>query len=151
MPDLIALEVDTISVSISAINPVTASIIYEWAQIDGKLEHGHKMGPRLIKKQLDGVAEASRNGIFVKVNSILIPGLNEFELPLVAKAISERGATLQNIVPLFPCANMNDRRMPSHDEIIIVRREASVYIRQFTHCKQCRSDVIGVPGHDQLI
>ncbi|MGY5875165.1 MAG: radical SAM protein [Candidatus Thorarchaeota archaeon] len=149
--DLVELGIDTISISISAIKPETASRIYEWARIDGELEYGLEMGSKLIKRQLDGVAEASRNGIFVKVNSILIPGLNDLELPLVAREIAKRGAALQNVVPLIPYANMEDRRKPSPDELEIVRKAASVYIPQFFHCRQCRSDVIGVPGNDQLL
>lgn len=148
VPNLLRLNVETVSVSISTVNPHSAARIYEWAIVDGNLMRGEKMGERVIEKQLDGICRASSVGIRVKVNSILIPSINGGDIGSLARSISKAGATLHNIVPLVPNANMIQMQAPSEHEIAMARKTASAYIEQFHHCQQCRSDVVGIPGND---
>ncbi|MFW9846164.1 MAG: radical SAM protein [Candidatus Thorarchaeota archaeon] len=145
------LGVETVSVSISAIRPSTASLIYEWAMIDGKVLTGDHMGREIIKRQFKGVSDASRLGIRIKVNTILTPGVNNSEITDLAKHLAMRGAAIQNIVPLVPNGNMKHLRPPSKIELQRARVKASQHIPQFHHCHQCRSDVVGIPGTDTLL
>ena len=73
------------------------------------------------------------------------------EMKDISKQISEAGTSIQNIVPLVPHANMRHMRRPTKQELTLVRQDASEYCRQFTHCQQCRSDVVGIPGHDVVL
>jgi nitrogen fixation protein NifB len=148
VPNLLRLNVETVSVSMSTVNPQSAARIYEWAILEGDLMHGEKMGKRVIEKQLEGIRRASNAGIRVKVNSILIPSINGGDIDSLARSISKAGATLHNIVPLVPNANMIQMQAPSEREIAMARKTASAYIEQFHHCQQCRSDVVGIPGND---
>jgi hypothetical protein len=54
-------------------------------------------------------------------------------------------------VPLVMCDNTINLRPPSVAEITQARSTASKNIKQFIHCKQCRSDVIGIPGNDRVL
>ncbi|NHI88410.1 MAG: radical SAM protein [Candidatus Thorarchaeota archaeon] len=148
---LVAMRVETISISMSTLNRRTASKIYEWAKFRGGLMKGRKMGSRIVESQLLGIARASRAGIIVKVNSILIPELNMYDIKPLAKELSKAGATLQNIVPLIPNDKFSSCRPPTREEVRKARSEASVFIKQFSHCKQCRSDVVGIPGCDEVL
>jgi nitrogen fixation protein NifB len=148
---LVKMRVETISVSMSTLNHKTASKIYEWAEFRSGLMKGRAMGSRIVKLQLLGIARAARAGIFVKVNSILIPELNMYDIKPLAKEISEAGASLQNIVPLVPNDKFSSYRPPTREEVRKIRSEASVFIKQFSHCKQCRSDVVGIPGCDEVL
>ncbi|MHA2070419.1 MAG: radical SAM protein [Candidatus Thorarchaeota archaeon] len=145
---ILKFDVETVSVSISTVNPSSAARIYEWAVIDGKLLRGEEMGKLVIEKQLEGICKASRAGIRVKVNTILIPTINGQDIGDLASEVSRAGATLQNIVPLVPTANMMEFSAPSQVELETARQAASLYIDQFHHCHQCRSDVVGIPGDD---
>lgn len=58
----------------------------------------------LIERQLAGIREAKKRGIAIKVNSILIPGVNDRHLKLVALAVKEAGAYMMNVIPLVPQA-----------------------------------------------
>ena len=145
------LRIDTISVSMSAISPKTAAAIYEWAVIDQKRTSGVAMGSTVINLQLEGIRMAAEAGITVKVNTILIPTLNRQEMKNLSLSISQAGAMLQNIIPLIPNDKMADLRSPSRDEVREVREMCAQYISQFTHCKQCRSDVVGIPGNDRVL
>ncbi|MFX0055802.1 MAG: radical SAM protein [Promethearchaeota archaeon] len=148
IPNLLRINVETVSISISTVNPQSAARIYEWAIIDGRVMRGEKMGKRIIEKQLEGIRRASGVGIRVKVNTILIPSINGGDIGSLARNISKAGATLHNIVPLVPNDRMIRMKAPSGRELATARKTASDYIKQFHHCKQCRSDVVGIPGDD---
>ncbi|NHJ14723.1 MAG: radical SAM protein [Candidatus Thorarchaeota archaeon] len=149
--NLLELGIDTISVSLSTISPVTALRIYEWASIDGRLLTDDEMGLAIIEKQLQGIAKAIEEGIRVKVNTILIPTVNEGEMEDISRALSEMGVHLQNIVPLVPWAKMRGFRPPTKEVLQNARGTGSKHVRQFYHCYQCRSDAVGIPGHDSIL
>lgn len=44
--------------------------------------------------------------MIVKVNSVLIPGLNDEHIVDIAKEVKKRGASLMNILPLIPLAKL---------------------------------------------
>jgi nitrogen fixation protein NifB len=112
---------------------------------------GIDMGKNLITAQLAGIERASDAGIHVKINSVLIPGVNDAEMALLAEKAARAGAELQNIVPLVPCAAMSACRPPSCAELEQSREQAREYIRQFCGCHQCRADVVGIPGADTIL
>jgi len=145
------LGVQTVSVSMSAILPDTAAKIYEWAWIDGVKQQGQEMGETLIKKQLAGIERAVDLGIVVKVNTVLIPDINMGDIDCLSKRIAESGAALQNIVPLVPIRHSPKLITPTPGELDKARQIGSKNILQFTHCKQCRSDVVGIPGKDRIL
>ncbi len=148
---LVELGARTISVTMSTVSPETASQIYEWAMIDGKRLIGPEMGEKVIDAQLRGISSATKSGVFVKVNSILIPEMNGEQMEALARALKDAGARLQNIVPLIPFDNMANERPPTQNELQDARSRASRFMEQFYHCKQCRSDVVGIPGADRIL
>ena len=148
---LVELGARTISVTMSTVSPETASQIYEWAMIDGKRLIGPEMGEKVIDAQLRGISSATKSGVFVKVNSILIPEMNGEQMEALARALKDAGARLQNIVPLIPFDNMANERPPTQNELQDARSIASRFMEQFYHCKQCRSDVVGIPGADRIL
>ncbi|MFW9963981.1 MAG: radical SAM protein [Candidatus Sifarchaeia archaeon] len=145
------MKVQTISVSMSTINVSTAVKIYEWARIQGSVFRGEAMASRIIEAQLRGILKASKVGIHVKVNSILIPELNLQDIIPLAQTISKAGAILQNIIPLVPNDKFSSYRAPTSQELLDIRKKSSLFIEQFDHCKQCRSDVVGIPGCDEVL
>jgi nitrogen fixation protein NifB len=148
---LVELGVDSLSVSMSASAETTAAAIYEWADIRGRRMTGIDMGKNLITAQLAGIERASDAGIHVKINSVLIPGVNDAEMALLAEKAAHGGAELQNIVPLVPCAAMSEYRPPSCVELEQARAQAREYVKQFHSCHQCRADVVGIPGADTIL
>ncbi len=145
------VNVATVSVSMSTSCISTASKIYEWARFQNTLVQGEIMASKIIDAQIKGITMASNEGIHVKVNSILIPEINMHDIVKLAGIISKAGAELQNIVPLVPGDKLSSNRAPSFQEIQNIRKEASSFIEQFTYCKQCRSDVVGIPGCDSIL
>ncbi len=145
------LKLDTISVSMHAITPETASKIYLKGFVDGRSLSGYELGEKVIDNQLRGIEHLAEMGVHVKVNTVLIPHTNNDEIPELALQIATAGAKLQNIIPLIPSGQMKHLNGPTKQEIQLVRRKSLKYIRQFIHCKQCRSDVVGIPGDDTIL
>ena len=129
--ELLSLDVNTISVSISAVNPATAAKLYEWALYDGRKIYGDEMIQWILQKQIAGIQLASKKGIILKANSIMIPGINDIEIESLAQTLTDLGIKMQNITPLVPYANMQKIRVPTSSEIQSARKLASTHIRQF--------------------
>ena len=148
--DLVSAGVRSLTVTINAVMPETADAVYAWVQG----ENGERLKDiegtrRLLARQWDGLAKAVRAGLVVKVNSVLIPGVNDMELPAVAMLAAEYGARLSNILPLIPQARFRTTKPPGPAEIHAARDACGEYLSQMTHCNQCRADACGLIGKDR--
>ena len=91
-----------------------------------------------------GLCLCAEYGLCVKVNTVLIPGVNEGEVEEIAGIAANAGAALMNIVPLIPCGKMQNIQSPTTWQMQQARQKAGKWIPQFTHCQQCRADACGV-------
>ena len=145
--EIAKIGIETLTVTVNAVDPEIEAQINNFV-ID---EHGQKHegieGARmLIEKQLLGIRLASEKGIVVKINSVLVPGINDKHIPEVAKVTSELGASILNIIPLIPQNEMKDIPAPTCADLEEVRTEAGKYLEVFRHCQHCRADSLGIPG-----
>ena len=69
---LAELGVNSVTVTINAIDPDIAVDIYSFIKYEGKVYKDYEAVEILIKNQLDGVEKAAANGMVVKVNSVLM-------------------------------------------------------------------------------
>lgn len=144
--DLAAVGVDTITVTINALQPAIIEQICAEVVVDGEHLRGRRAAERLIAAQLAGIEAAVRQGIVVKINTVLIPTVNGDEVGSIARAAAARGASLINIIPLIPQHEMADFQPPTCAELNATRAEAEPYLEVFRHCRQCRADAAGIPG-----
>jgi nitrogen fixation protein NifB len=80
------------------------------------------------------------------VNSVLVPGVNDHQMTLIAQKVKKLGAFVMNIMPLIPQAELAAIVPPSESMLAEVRRANEGIIGQFAHCKQCRADAVGLIG-----
>ena len=146
--ELDAAGVVTLTVTVNAIDPKIGEKVYSFIKYNGKTLRGKEAFEILSKNQLDGILMAVKRGMVVKVNSVLIPGINDRHLVEVAKKVKSLGAYTMNILPLIPQGKFSSLRPPTQEEIETVRSECEAVIRQFTDCVQCRADAVGVPGEE---
>ncbi len=145
--DLLAeLKINTITVTVNAIDPEIGKEIYSGVFYDGKLYQGKEAFEILSKNQLEGIKMISERGIVVKVNAVLIPGINDKHIIDIAKAVKEQGASLMNVLPLIPLNKFKDIPKPGCNEISQVRDQVEEIIPVFRACTQCRADAYGIPG-----
>lgn len=143
--DLCSLGVDSITVTVNAIDPCIGKHFYKSVIVDG-LAYREDAFSELSERQLKGIEMAAERGIMVKVNSVLVPALNGDHLADVAENIAARGATLMNIMPLRPLSAMAAYDPPDCLELELARARCELIIPQFKLCRQCRADAVGIPG-----
>lgn len=146
--ELHRIRVTSLTVTINAIDPDIGAQIYSGVRYHGKLYRGREAFEILNHNQLKGLQMAAERGMVVKVNSILMPGINEDHLVDVANKAKELGAYIMNVMPLIavPESKFGHMSPPSVDKLNQVRDECQAIINQFRSCTQCRADAIGVPG-----
>ena len=143
---LAEIGVNSVTVTINAVDPDIAVDIYSFIKYEGKVYKGREAVEILIKNQLEGVEKAAANGLVVKVNSVLIPGVNDEHIVDIAREVEKRGAALMNVLPLIPLGKMKDLERPDCMMMEKVREEVEEIIPVFRACTQCRADAYGIPG-----
>lgn len=135
------IGVKHITITINAVDPKIGSKIYSFVKCNGKKLEGSKAAKVLIQNQLEGLRLASKRMI-VKVNSVLIPGVNDEHLVDVAREIEDY-AYIQNIIPLIPNYKFSNIAQPNHRLVEKIRNECERFVKQMIHCAQCRADAAG--------
>ncbi|MBM4241383.1 MAG: radical SAM protein [Euryarchaeota archaeon] len=146
--ELVELGVNTITVTVNAIDPEIGKKIYSRVVYKGKVYEGEEAFNVLSKNQLGGIEKIAKKGVIVKVNSVLIPGLNEKHIIDIAKEVRKRGASLMNVIPLIPLYKMKDYPRPTCAQLSEVRDVVEEILPVFRACTQCRADAYGVPGKE---
>jgi len=146
--ELKRLRLTTLTITVNAVKPETAVNFYDFVVLDGKRYKGLEAARILLDRQKRGILAAAAAGLAIKINSVLVPGLNDAEIPDIAKQFGAAGVRLMNIMPLIPLRGMAKYEAPDCDQLKSVRDASEEHIPQFRHCKQCRADAVGVPGFE---
>ncbi|MCP8323059.1 MAG: radical SAM protein [Candidatus Methylarchaceae archaeon HK02M2] len=146
--ELESIGVEFLTITINAIDPEIGSKIYSFIYYKNKIIKGLNAAEILISNQIKGVELAVKRGMKIKVNTVLIPGINDHHIIDVAKKIKELGAYVQNIIPLIPIGKFKGRRPPTCDELQSIREKCEKIVKEFRLCKMCRADAVGIPGRE---
>ncbi len=136
----------TITVTVNAVDPEILTKICACIGYRGKRLTGIEATTILIANQLAGIRRVTELGAIVKVNTVLVPGVNETHVGEVARAVAEAGASLINVIPLIPQHELAHLPEPNFIQIHDARAAARQHLEVFLHCKRCRADACGVPG-----
>ncbi|WP_340011176.1 nitrogenase cofactor biosynthesis protein NifB [Paenibacillus sp. FSL H7-0690] len=151
---ILALGIRHVTITINAIDPNVGREIYPWVVDEGIRYEGQEAAELLISRQLQGLELLAQQGVLVKVNSVMIPGVNDHHLPEVSRTVKALGATLHNVTPLIIAPGSqyerDGRKAPRPKELHnlqeVLGREGMKVMR---HCRQCRADAIGLLGQDR--
>ena len=136
------------TVTINAVDPFIGQRIYAWMRDGTRVVRGLEAARLLLGRQLEAVARPEERGVTVKVNTVLIPGVNEDHVPEIARTTAGLGADVLNCIPLYPVAGtpFGDLEQPSGKRGGQVRHEAAHSLPQMSHCTRCRADAVGKLG-----
>ena len=148
LPRLLDAGVTSLTVTVNAPDAEVGQEIYAWVRCDGQTYRGQEAAALLLERQRSGIRAALDAGLAVKVNTVLVPGVNEAHVGRLARQLSELGVHLMNIMPLIPGGLMADRRAPTCEELHQARAECEVWLPQFRLCEHCSADVICFPGEE---
>ncbi len=148
------LDVRHVTVTMNAIDPEIAEQIYAWIFFDHRRIAGIEAARILIERQLEGISQLVAAKVLVKVNSVLIPGINDTHLEAVHAEITRRGAFLHNVVPLISDPahgthfGLTGQRGPTPGELTALQERLGDGVRLMRHCRQCRADAVGMLAED---
>ena len=144
--DVIEIGIDTLTVTVNAIDPEIEAKLNDYIIWHGERIEGIEGARILIENQLKGIKKVADAKVTVKVNTVLVPGINDEHIADIAKTVSGLGAVMYNIIPIIPQAGLKDVPKPTVEQIVKARQDAGEYIQVFMHCQHCRADAVGVPG-----
>ncbi len=153
--ELLKHNIDHVTITINCIDPDIGAKIYPWIFWNNRRIKGRKAAKILIEQQQKGLQMLVEKGILVKVNSVLIPGVNDHHLKEVSKVVKKKGAFLHNVMPLIAEAEhgtfygVMGQRGPTHTELKTLQDACAGDMNMMRHCRQCRADAVGMLGEDR--
>jgi len=160
LPDYVdrikALNVDHVTITINMVDPEIGTQIYPWVHYRRRRYKGLEAARILHERQMEGLQALREADILCKVNSVMIPGINDKHLVEVDKVIRQHGAFLHNIMPLISAPEhgthfgLTGQRGPNPKELKELQDEcADSNMKMMRHCRQCRADAVGLLGEDR--
>lgn len=144
--EVIEIGIDTLTVTVNAVDPKIEAKINDYIVWHGERIEGEEGARILIENQLKGIKKVADAGVTVKVNTVLVPGINDDHIADIAETVCNLGAVMYNIIPIIPQAKLKNVPKPTLEQIVKARRDAAKFIQVFMHCQHCRADAVGVPG-----
>ncbi len=148
LDDLARLQVSHVTVTVNAVDPAVGAKIYSWMRVGKKVVRAEEGAALLLARQQEAIEGLRSRGIMVKVNSIILPGINEDHIPEVARRMAELGVDLFNAMPYYPNTGSDFEHLPEPDKATVraIRDEAAGHVKQMRHCTRCRADAVGLLG-----
>ncbi len=151
LDELAELKVSHVTITVNAVSPEIGSRIYGWVRDQKRVYRGIAAAELLLSRQLAAIAGLKARGLVVKVNTIVIPGVNEHYVPEVARKMAELGADLLNCMPVYPNADTPFGMLsePEPAAMAAIQAAAGEFLPQMRHCTRCRADAVGLLGEDR--
>lgn len=143
--ELAALNVSHVTLTINAVDISIGAKIYAWIR-DGKHpKRGETAAAVLLERQLEALQRLRSHNIIVKVNSVIIPGINDQHLPDIATTVAKLDATIMNCMPMAPVQGAVFENIPEVDGVTTarIRSQCGAILPQMSHCARCRADAVG--------
>ena len=148
--ELAEMNVSHVTITLNAIDPEIGSKLYSFVR-HGKRVLGPKDGFKvLLEKQLEAIIRLKEKNVTTKVNTIIVPGINDDHIEAVAEKMAELKVDILNCIPFFPNegAKFASIEEPSKSVVTEIRKKAAEHIPQMYHCKRCRADAVGILGEE---
>ena len=145
---LAELDVSHVTLTVNAVDPEIGAKVYSWIRDDKRPFRGVTGARILLERQLEAVRRLTEHDILVKINSIIIPGVNDHHLEEVAQAMADLGGEVLNCIPMYSVAGTPFASLPEPSDQMIaeVRCAAGQHLPLMHHCTRCRADAVGLLG-----
>jgi nitrogen fixation protein NifB len=146
--ELAAVNVSHVTLTINAVDPDVGAKVYAWVR-DGKHIYRGRAGAQLLwDRQAQAIRLLKERGITVKINTIIVPGVNDEHVVEIARRVADLGADIANCVPLYPVAETEFAAVepPSPQAVAAIRQEVATHLPIMEHCTRCRADAVGMLG-----
>jgi len=153
--DLAALGVSHATVTMSTVDPAIGAKIYSWVRDGNVVYRGQAAAELLLSRQVAAIAALKARGLAVKVNAIMLSGVNMVHGNAPLKAVAEKswelGVDLMNLIQILPTAGtpFGGLAEPTKEAVTAVRGQIGHLVPQMTHCRRCRADAVGLLCSDR--
>jgi len=151
--ELAKLQVSHVTLTVNAIDPGIGARIYAWVRAGIRVLRGVDAAAVLLERQRAAIVELKRHGITVKINTILMPGINDGHAAEVAREVASLGADGMNCIPMYPVAGTPFESLGQldHGKLAGLRKGTAEFMPQMLHCTRCRADAVGLLGEAQSL
>lgn len=148
--EIIGLGVRHVTVTVNCVDPAIGAALYRQVTYRGATYSGYAGAELLLGRQLAGIAAMVAAGVLVKINIVMVKGVNDGHIPAVVKTVKDLGVFVTNIMPMISAPGSAFEYLPqtSMKEVAAMRDLCELDIRQMRHCRQCRADAVGLLAED---
>jgi nitrogen fixation protein NifB len=149
--ELAKLQVSHVTITVNTVDPEIGAKIYSWVRDHKTIYRGEAGARVLLERQLASIKALKAAGVTLKINTILVPGVNEDHVQIVAEEMRALGADIMNCIPLYPVADTPFAELGelSPSAVKELRAKVAAVLPQMEHCTRCRADAVGMLGADQ--
>jgi nitrogen fixation protein NifB len=135
-------NVNFITLTINSLNPDTIVELVEFVKLGRTVYRGKEAAKRLLAGQLKSLQGLVKAGIRCKVNTVIVPDVNQYEISDLTNKIKEIGVEKGNLIPLLPVkgTKYEHTQSISIQEYEYIFNTANSILNQVTGCKKCRAD-----------
>ena len=146
------LNVSHVTITVNTIEPEIGAKIYSWVRYKKNLYNAGEGFRILLDNQLKAIKTLKEKNVTVKVNTVIIPGINDSHVEAVARKMSELGVDIHNCIGYYQTKGtiFEDIEEPSAKLVQKIRNDAEKYLTQMRHCVRCRADAVGLLGKDGM-
>jgi nitrogen fixation protein NifB len=146
--ELVELKVSHVTLTINTVNPAVGAKIYRWVRLGDSVYRGVQGAELLLARQREAMGRFKGTPILVKVNTIVLPGINDGEIAAVASEIRAAGAEIMNTMAMVPVPGTPFESLgePRPEVMAMARLTAGKQLPQISHCARCRADACGLLG-----
>jgi nitrogen fixation protein NifB len=149
--ELAKLQVSHVTLTVNAIDPEIGARVYAWVRPGIRVLRGVEGAEVLLERQRCAIVELKKHGVTVKINTIVMPGVNDEHVTAVASEVASLGANIMNCIPVYPVAGTPFETLPAmdHGQLAELRGKTGELLPQMMHCTRCRADAVGLLGEAQ--
>jgi len=149
--DLAEVGLSHITITVNAVDPQVGAQAYAWVRYNKRVRSGIEGAQLLLENQLAAIAALKARGLTVKVNCVVLPGINDAHIPVLAERMGTLKVDILNCIPYYPTegAALEHLTPPTSKQMVLLRKQAGKYLPQMTHCARCRADAVGLLGAKQ--
>lgn len=140
------LRVGFVTVTVNAVDPLIGADVYSSVSWKNNKVAGTAAAALLLDRQQEAIGRLKARQIVVKVNTVVIPGINDKHIPEIARTIARLKVDLHNLIALIPVPGtaLAGVKPPSQELMASLRRSSGQHLPQMGHCMRCRADAVGL-------
>ena len=144
--DLLEAGATHVSITMNAVDPIVGQHIYSYVTVNNRTYRGIEASALLLSCQKEAIRRLKTQNITVKINTVVMPYINDCHVESIAKVAADLGVDVMNCIPMIPVRDTFFEQMaaPTDLEMNRVRGFAALHLPQVYHCRRCRADAAGL-------